>query len=58
MHFLKKVRSQTPESVELEFVLAGVGSRTQALVLDYLIWGFGLFFLLMRSEERRVGKEC
>ncbi len=47
MHFLKKVRSQTPESVELEFTLAGVGSRTQALVLDYLIWGFGLFLLLI-----------
>ena len=47
MHFLKKVRSQTPESVELEFVLAGVGSRTQALILDYLIWGFGLFLTLM-----------
>ena len=47
MHFLKKVRSQTPESVELEFVLAGVGSRTQALVLDYLIWSCGLFLLLV-----------
>lgn len=47
MHFLKKVRSQTPESVELEFILAGVGSRTQALVIDYLIWSFVLIILLM-----------
>jgi uncharacterized RDD family membrane protein YckC len=47
MHFLKKVRSQTPESVELEFTLAGVGSRTQALVADYLIWSLMLFILLV-----------
>jgi uncharacterized RDD family membrane protein YckC len=47
MHFLKKVRSQTPESVELEFILAGVGSRTQALVVDYLIWSFALIILLV-----------
>ncbi len=47
MHFLNKVRSQTPESVELEFILAGVGSRTQALIVDYLIWGFALFILLV-----------
>jgi uncharacterized RDD family membrane protein YckC len=47
MHFLKKVRAQTPESVELEFVLAGVGSRTQALTMDYLIWGFTLSILLV-----------
>jgi uncharacterized RDD family membrane protein YckC len=47
MHFLKKVRSQTPESVELEFTLAGVGSRTQALVADYLIWSLMLFILLI-----------
>ncbi len=47
MHFLKRVRSQTPESVELEFTLAGVGSRTQALVVDYLIWSFILVILLV-----------
>jgi uncharacterized RDD family membrane protein YckC len=47
MHFLKRVRSQTPESVELEFTLAGVGSRTQALVVDYLIWSFVLVILLV-----------
>ncbi len=47
MHFLKRVKSQTPESVELEFVLAGVGNRTHALIIDYLIWGFTLFILLV-----------
>jgi uncharacterized RDD family membrane protein YckC len=47
MQFLKRVKSQTPESVELEFILAGVGSRTYALILDYLIWGGVLFMLLI-----------
>ncbi len=47
MHFLKRVKSQTPESVELEFILAGVGNRTYALIIDYLIWGFTLFLLLI-----------
>jgi uncharacterized RDD family membrane protein YckC len=47
MQFLKRVKSQTPESVELEFTLAGVGSRTYALILDSLIWGGVLFILLI-----------
>jgi uncharacterized RDD family membrane protein YckC len=47
MKFLNKVKSQTPESVELEFILAGVGNRIYALVIDYLIWGFTLFLLLL-----------
>jgi uncharacterized RDD family membrane protein YckC len=47
MQFLKQVKSRTPESVELEFTLAGVGSRTLALVLDYLLWMVILFVLLV-----------
>lgn len=47
MKFLNRVKSQTPESVELEFVLAGIGNRTYALVVDYLIWGLTLFLLLL-----------
>jgi uncharacterized RDD family membrane protein YckC len=47
MKFLNRVKSQTPESVELEFVLAGIGNRTLALVIDYLIWSFTLFLLLI-----------
>ncbi len=47
MKFLNRVKSQTPESVELEFVLAGVGNRTQALIIDYLLWSLALFFLLV-----------
>ncbi len=46
MHFLKQVKSQTPESVELEFILAGVGSRTLALIIDYLIWSTMLILFL------------
>jgi uncharacterized RDD family membrane protein YckC len=47
MKFLNRVKSQTPESVELEFILAGVGNRTQALIIDYLLWSFTLFILLI-----------
>ncbi|WP_310484302.1 RDD family protein [Chamaesiphon sp. VAR_48_metabat_403] len=47
MKYLNRVKSQTPESVELEFVLAGVGNRTQALVIDYLIWSSTIFILLV-----------
>jgi uncharacterized RDD family membrane protein YckC len=47
MKFLNQVKSQTPESVELEFTLAGVGNRTQALIIDYLIWSFILFLVLL-----------
>lgn len=47
MKFLNRVKSQTPESVELEFILAGIGNRTQALTIDYLIWGLTLFVLLV-----------
>jgi uncharacterized RDD family membrane protein YckC len=47
MKFLNRVKSQTPESVELEFVLAGVGNRTYALIIDYLIWSSTLFLLLL-----------
>ncbi|WP_310411302.1 RDD family protein [Chamaesiphon sp. OTE_8_metabat_110] len=47
MKFLNRVKSQTPESVELEFILAGVGNRTQALTIDYLLWSFTLLILLV-----------
>lgn len=39
MQFFKQVKQRTPESVELEFTLAGIGSRAYALAIDYLlIW--------------------
>ena len=37
MQFFKQVKQQTPESVELEFTLAGIGSRAYALVIDYIV---------------------
>jgi uncharacterized RDD family membrane protein YckC len=51
MKFLNQIKLRTPESVELEFALAGVGSRAWALLIDYhvlalfllgflIIWGF------------------
>lgn len=39
MRFFNHVSLSTPESVELEFALAGIGNRTLALVLDYSILG-------------------
>ncbi|HSM82430.1 MAG TPA: RDD family protein [Nodosilinea sp.] len=42
MPLFNTVTIRTPESVELEFVLAGVGSRAVALTLDYLGLGAGL----------------
>ncbi|BAZ17811.1 RDD domain-containing protein [Calothrix sp. NIES-4071] len=35
MHILNRVKFVTPESVELEFTLAGIGNRTFALLIDY-----------------------
>jgi uncharacterized RDD family membrane protein YckC len=45
MALFNTVTIRTPESVELEFVLAGVGSRAVALTLDYLCLGAGLLSL-------------
>lgn len=46
---------QTPESVELEFTLAGVGSRCLALLVDYALWSLsllGFMYLWIVSAER------
>jgi len=37
MSLFNRIKIQTPESVELEFTLAGVGGRAVALTIDYLI---------------------
>ena len=37
MRFFNRVSLSTPESVELEFTLAGIGNRTLALLIDYHI---------------------
>ena len=43
MRFFNKIKLQTPESVELEFTLAGIGNRALALLIDYLALGAALF---------------
>lgn len=43
MKFFNQVSLQTPESVELDFTLAGIGNRAYALLIDYLVWGLILF---------------
>lgn len=47
MHLFNRVKYHTPESVELEFTLAGIGNRALALVIDYLILALAwvVFFL-------------
>jgi len=47
MHFLNRITLQTPESVELEFLLAGIGNRSLALLIDYIVWGSMLFVFTM-----------
>ncbi len=47
MDFFNRVKRQTPESVELEFLLAGVGSRAYALVVDYTLLTVALTLLLL-----------
>jgi uncharacterized RDD family membrane protein YckC len=37
---------ETPELVDIEMPLAGIGSRFIALLVDYLIWGAGLLALI------------
>lgn len=39
MRFFNRVTLQTPESVELEFTLAGIGNRAYALLIDYVVLG-------------------
>jgi uncharacterized RDD family membrane protein YckC len=46
MRFFNKITLQTPESVELEFTLAGIGNRTQALLVDYLFLGGAIALVL------------
>lgn len=47
MKFFNRIKIQTPESVELEFTLAGIGNRAQALLIDYVYWAFALLILLL-----------
>ncbi len=46
MRFFNQVTLSTPESVELEFTLAGIGNRALALIIDYLVLGTILCVIL------------
>lgn len=37
MRIFNQIRLQTPESVEIEFTLAGIGNRALALLIDYTV---------------------
>ncbi len=47
MQFLKRLKQRTPESVELEFTLAGIGSRAYALAIDYLLIALAIMVVLL-----------
>ncbi|MEW6496149.1 MAG: RDD family protein [Cyanobacteriota bacterium] len=47
MRFFNRITLQTPESVELEFTLAGIGNRAYALLIDYLVWATLLIFFFI-----------
>jgi uncharacterized RDD family membrane protein YckC len=65
MRFFNRISLSTPESVELEFALAGIGNRTFALLIDYsvlvlvgagfwILWGtfsLGLLSYLNRTNQ-------
>ncbi len=44
---LKQIRLATPESIEFNLTLAGIGNRTYALLIDLLIINFTLIFILV-----------
>lgn len=47
MGLFNRIKLETPESVELEFNLAGIGNRAYALCLDYFVLGFVLVIILI-----------
>ncbi|MBD2384470.1 RDD family protein [Cylindrospermum sp. FACHB-282] len=57
MHLFNHVKFRTPESVELEFTLAGIGSRVFALIIDYLILlaTLAVFFLIWAFVAAQLG---
>ncbi|MEH2006182.1 RDD family protein [Nostoc sp.] len=47
MRFFNRITFQTPESVELEFILAGIGNRALALLIDYTVLVVTLFVFFL-----------
>jgi len=55
MRFFNRVNLHTPESVELEFSLAGIGNRALALLIDYhilalLLLGFSVLWIFLSTQ--------
>lgn len=55
MRLFNQVKLRTPESVELDFTLAGIGNRALALIIDYLalllLWmGFVTIWLILSEQ--------
>lgn len=48
--FFNQVKIRTPESVELEFTLAGIGNRTLALLIDYTVLGSAIAILVLLAS--------
>ncbi|MGK7890603.1 MAG: RDD family protein [Leptolyngbyaceae cyanobacterium] len=49
MDLFNKIKILTPESIELEFTLAGIGNRAFALLIDYIILNLSLLILIFGS---------
>ncbi len=49
MRLFNRFTLHTPESVELEFTLAGIGNRAYALLIDYIILGLIIVVFLLGS---------
>ena len=47
LKFFGEIRLRTPESVELEFPLAGIGSRAYALLVDYVLIAIAMVAVLL-----------
>jgi len=47
MDFFNRFTLETPESVELDFTLAGIGNRVYAAVIDWIVLGFILIIVLL-----------
>jgi uncharacterized RDD family membrane protein YckC len=67
MKLFNQITLQTPESVELDFTLAGIGNRAYALILDYIflglilildlvVWSFFSYYLLELIPDSQITK--
>ncbi|AFY34562.1 RDD family protein [Calothrix sp. PCC 7507] len=57
MHLFNRVKFRTPESVELEFSLAGIGNRAWALIIDYHVLAviMVVFFIVWTIVSVQLG---